>query len=121
VYAGCLLRATRSRKAGTALAGTVAWADVDGPWTGQREAALHRLDGLPVWQVASGHQGRHVYVRLGLEPEPPDRIEAWNRRIGALLDADVGWSETKVLRPAGTFNHKLRRGRRIPTPVRWLP
>jgi hypothetical protein len=120
VYAGCLLRATRSRKAGNALPGLVAWADVDGPWTPQRQAALDRLNGLPVWQVASGQQGRHVYVRLGIEPEPPERIEAWNRRIGTLLEADAGWSETKILRLPGTFNHKPRRGRRVPTPVRWL-
>lgn len=123
VYAGCLLRAGRSRKAGNALPGLVAWADVDGPWTPHRQAALDRLTGLPVWQVASGQQGRHVYVRLGVEPEPPERIEAWNRRIGALLDADAGWSETKILRLPGTFNHKHynTRRRRLPVPVRWLP
>ena len=121
VYAGCLLRTTRSRKAGNALPGLVAWADVDGPWTPQRQAALDRLDGLPVWQVASGDQGRHVYVRLGVEAEAPERIEAWNRRIGALLEADAGWSETKILRLPGTFNHKPQRGRPLPVPVRWLP
>jgi hypothetical protein len=120
IYAGCLLRTTRSRKAGTAVGGTVAWADVDGRWTAQREVDLRRLDGLPVWQVASGHQGRHVYVRLGVEPEAPERIEVWNRRIGALLEADAGWSETKVLRLPGTLNHKPRAGRHVPTPVRWL-
>jgi hypothetical protein len=121
VYAGCLLRTTRSRKAGNALPGLVAWADVDGPWTPQRQAALDRLDGLPVWQVASGDQGRHVYVRLGVEAEAPERIEAWNRRIGALLEADAGWSETKILRLPGTFNHKPQRGRPLPVPVRGLP
>ena len=122
VYVGCLLRATRSRKAGNALPGLVAWADVDGPWTPQRQAALDRLSGFPVWQVASGNQGRHIYVRLGVELESAARIEMWNRRIGALLDADAGWSETKVLRLPGTFNHKESRiGRRLPVPVRWLP
>jgi len=126
VYAGCLLRATRSRKAGNALPGLVAWADVDGLWTPQRQAALDRLDGLPVWQVASGNHGGHVYVRLGVEPESAERIEAWNRRIGALLDADAGWSETKVLPLPGTFNHKCQPDRavlvrRLPVPVRWLP
>jgi hypothetical protein len=119
VYVGVLLRARASRRAGTALAGRVAWADVDGSWTSQRAQALKRLDGRPIWQVQSG-SGRHLYLPLD-ELEPPERLEGWNRRLAALLDADAGWSETKLLRLPGTFNHKPRASGNRPTPVVWLP
>lgn len=119
VYVGVLLRARASRRAGTALAGRVAWADVDGAWTSQRAQALKRLDGRPIWQVQSG-SGRHLYLPLD-EHEPPERLEGWNRRLAALLDADAGWSETKLLRLPGTFNHKPRAADGPPTPVVWLP
>jgi hypothetical protein len=118
VYVGVLLRAKPSRKHGDALPGLVAWADVDGAWTPQRQAALDQLGDMTVWQVDSGG-GRHVYLPLD-NPEPPDRLEVWNRRLGALLDADAGWSETKVLRLPGTFNHKARAKGGQSTPVRWL-
>ena len=118
VYVGVLLRARPQRRAGSALPGQVAWADVDGPWTTQRAAALSRLAGRPVWQVQSG-SGRHVYLPLD-EPEPPQRLEGWNRRLGALLQADAGWSETKVLRLPGTYNHKPRTLGRPSVPVAWL-
>jgi hypothetical protein len=119
IYVAVLLRARPSRRAGTALPGRVAWADVDGPWTTERALALARLADRPVWQVASG-AGRHVYLPLE-QLEPPGRLEAWNRRLGVLLAADSGWSETKLLRLPGTFNHKPRAagcGRAVP--VGWL-
>jgi hypothetical protein len=118
VYVGVLLRSGPSRRAGTAQPGRVTWADVDGPWTAQRAQALHRLGGWPTWQVRSG-SGRHLYLPLG-ELEPPARLESWNRRLAALFQADSGWSETKLLRLPGTYNHKPRaRGGRS-LPVEWL-
>ncbi len=93
VYAGVLLRARPSRRAGTALPGRVAWADVDGGWTAERA-----LD----------------------QPEPPARLEAWNRRLAVLLGADAGWSETKLLRLPGTLNHKPAASGGRPAPVEWL-
>jgi hypothetical protein len=118
VYAGVLLWRGRLRRAGTAQPGRVAWADVDGPWTAQRAQALDRLGGWPTWQVQSG-SGRHVYLPLD-ELEPPTRLEGWNRRLGALLAADSGWSQTKLLRLPGTYNHKPRaRGDRSVL-VEWL-
>jgi len=119
VYVGVLLWARPSRRAGTALGGRVAWADVDGPWTSQRAQALGRLQGRPVWQVASG-SGRHLYLPLD-DLEPPERLEGWNRRLAALVDADAGWSQTKLLRLPGTLNHKPRADGGQPWPVRWLP
>jgi hypothetical protein len=120
VYVGVLLGVRPSRRAGSALPGRVAWADVDGPWTLQRARALGRLEGRPVWQVQSG-SGRHLYLPLD-ELEPPERLEGWNRRLAVLLDADAGWSQTKLLRLPGTFNHKPRAaGGDRPTPVVWLP
>jgi hypothetical protein len=118
VYVGVLLRSGPSRRAGTAQPGRVAWADVDGPWTAQRARALNALQGWPTWQVHSG-TGRHLYLPLE-ELEPPERLEGWNRRLAALLAADSGWSETKLLRLPGTYNHKphARGGRSVL--VEWL-
>jgi len=95
VYVGVLLRSGPSRRAGSAQPGRVAWADVDGAWTTQRAQALARLGGWPTWQVQSG-SGRHLYLPLQ-DLEPPERLEGWNRRLAALLAADSGWSQTKLL------------------------
>jgi hypothetical protein len=118
VYVGVLLRSRPSRRAGTARLGRVAWADIDGAWTTQRAQALARLGGWPTWQVHSG-SGRHLYLPLE-NLEPPERLEGWNRRLAALLDADSGWSETKLLRLPGTYNHKPRAAGGRSKLVRWL-
>jgi hypothetical protein len=120
VFTGVLLRETPSRKAGNALAGRVAWADVDGDWTPERDQAIAKLraSGVNVWQVESGSGGRHLYTVPGLLLSP-DQLEAYNRRLAAFLDADSGWSETKVLRPPGTYNHKPRARGEASVPVRW--
>jgi hypothetical protein len=121
VFAGVLLRSGPSRKAGNARPGRVCWADVDGDWTPERDQAVRslRASGVTVWQVSSG-SGRHVYVVPGMVL-PPGQLEAYNRRLAAFLDADAGWSETKVLRPPGTFNHKPRARGVASVPVRWCP
>jgi hypothetical protein len=118
VYVGVLLRSGRSRRAGTAQPGRLAWADVDGAWTIQRAQALDRLGGWPTWQVHSG-SGRHLYLPLE-DLEPPERLEGWNRRLAALLAADSGWSQTKLLRLPGTYNHKPRAAGGQSRLVRWL-
>jgi hypothetical protein len=118
VYAGVLLRSGPSRRAGTALAGRVAWADVDGAWTTQRARALGRLGGWPTWQVHSG-SGRHLYLPLE-DLEPPERLEGWNRRLAVLLAADSGWSASKLLRLPGTYNHKARAAGGRSRLVQWL-
>jgi putative DNA primase/helicase len=122
VFAGVLLRSGRSRKAGNALGGRVCWADVDGDWTPDHDRAVSslRASGTTVWQVASGSGGRHVYVVPDMSL-PPDQLEVYNRRLAAFLDADSGWSETKVLRPPGTFNHKPRARGGASAPVGWCP
>ena len=118
VYVGVLLWTGPSRRAGTAQPGRVAWADVDGAWTTQRAQALDRLGGWPTWQVQSG-SGRHLYLPLE-DLEPPERLEGWNRRLAALLAADCGWSQTKLLRLPGTYNHKPRAAGGRSRLVRWL-
>jgi putative DNA primase/helicase len=118
VYVGVLLRSGPSRRAGTAQAGRVAWADVDGAWTTQRARALGRLGGWPTWQVQSG-SGRHLYLPLD-DLEEPERLEGWNRRLAILLAADSGWSASKLLRLPGTFNHKPRAAGGRSVPVTWL-
>jgi hypothetical protein len=118
VYVGVLLRSGPSRRAGSAQPGRVAWADVDGPWTTQRAQALDRLGGWPTWQVQSG-SGRHLYLPLE-DLEPPERLEGWNRRLAALLAADSSWSQTKLLRLPGTYNHKARAAGGRSRLVLWL-
>ena len=118
VYVGVLLRSRPSRRAGTAQPGRVAWADVDGAWTTQRAQALARLGGWPTWQVQSG-SGRHLYLPLE-DLEPPERLERWNRRLAAFLQADSGWSQTKLLRLPGTYNHKARAAGGRSRLVQWL-
>jgi hypothetical protein len=122
VFCGVLLRQTASRKAGNALPGRVAWADVDGDWTPERDQAIAKLraSGVTVWLVESGSGGRHLYTVPGMLLSP-DQLEGYNRRLAAFLDADSGWSETKVLRPPGTFNHKPRPRGEASIPVRWCP
>ena len=120
VYAAVLLWQRPTRAKGLALPGLVAWADVDGPWTPERQRAVDQLTraGRVVWQVASG-TGRHVYLPLD-QPEPPERLEGWNQRLACLLAADSGWSQTKVLRVAGTWNHKPRAHGHPSLPVGWI-
>ncbi len=121
VYASVLLHrpGTGGRKKDTAGPGAVAWADVDGDWTPERQVALDALD-LPAWQVTSGARGgRHIYLPLD-ETVQPDRLEQINRRLAAALAADDGWERTKVLRLPGTLNHKPRPHGRPSVPVRWV-
>ena len=63
--------------------------------------------------------GRHVYLPLG-ETVDPDRLERINRRLAVALEADDGWSRSKVLRLPGTLNHKPRPFGASSVPVRWL-
>ncbi len=121
VYVSVLLHqaGASGRERATALGGSVAWADVDGDWTPERQVALDTLE-VDAWHVESGARGgRHVYVPLGEEVDP-DRIEQINRRLARALDADDGWSRTKVLRLPGTLNHKPRPFGAPSAPVRWL-
>ncbi len=121
VYVSVLLHrsGTSGRERATALGGGVAWADVDGDWTPERQAALDALE-VDAWHVESGARGgRHVYVPLG-EDVDPDRLEQINRRLALALDADDGWSRTKVLRLPGTSNHKPRPFGATSAAVRWL-
>lgn len=122
VYVAVLLRTadSRGRTKDTAAPGAVAWVDVDGKWTSERQSALDAL-GVESWHVESGARGgRHVYVPLG-ELVDPDRLEQVNRRLTVALGGDSGWERTKVLRLPGTLNHKPRPHGRPSAPVRWLP
>lgn len=99
VYVSVLLHTggANGRSAETAGPGQVAWADVDGDWTPERQAALDALE-VDAWHVESGARGgRHLYVPLG-EQVDPERMEQVNRRLARALSADDGWSRTKVLR-----------------------
>lgn len=122
VYVAVLLRraGTTGRKKDSAMPGSVAWADIDGDWTGRRQDTLDGL-GVPSWSVVSGARGgRHLYVPLG-EQLQPDDLEPVNRRLSLAFDGDDGWERTKVLRLPGTTNHKPRPLGQPSVPVRWLP
>ncbi len=56
VYVSVLLHrsGTSGRERATALGGGVAWADVDGDWTPERQAALDALE-VDAWHVESAH------------------------------------------------------------------
>jgi putative DNA primase/helicase len=116
VYIIPVLRVTRSARKGDALPGRVAWADVDGAWTTEHAAAATKLG---AWQVASGSGGRHIYLQLNRHA-PPDRLEAWNRRLGVQFHADAKWAENALLRLPGTLNHKPRAAGGQSVPVRWV-
>jgi hypothetical protein len=89
-----------------ALPGRFAWADVDWPWTPERQAAWEEVRTVaPGSMLVDSGRGRHCYVPLGA-PHPPAELEVWNRRLGALLGADSKWAENSLLRLPGTLNFK---------------
>jgi hypothetical protein len=106
VYLGCAPRRDRD---GTRAAITnvwCLWADVDSP------AAVDRLRSfrpLPAIVIRSG-SGDNVHAYWPLrDPLRPGDAEVANRRLATHLGADVRSTDAaRILRPAGTLNHKHR-------------
>lgn len=106
VYVGA---APRVREDGTGAA--VAriwslWADLDGADALERLAAFRPL---PSIVIRTGSDGcAHAYWPLR-DPVPPRWGVRYNRRIAAALGADIAATDAaRILRPAGTLNHKHR-------------
>lgn len=104
VYIGCALRATqRGDREHIGQAWTV-WAECDG------QAAREALDAFatpPSLLVASGTPGHvHAYWALNA-PIEADTLEDVNRRLAHAVCGDpVCFDAARILRPAGTRNHK---------------
>jgi CHC2 zinc finger/RepB DNA-primase from phage plasmid len=105
----------RSRGGGTRAdlvsASTVVWVDCDDQSSAN---ALRRFQPAPSMVIASGTgPNRHAYWRLS-RPISLDATESFNRRLALVLGADLCCTDpARILRPAGSLNHKTRR----PTPV----
>jgi hypothetical protein len=113
VYVGC---APRMRRAGTKDAvGRVwtLWAECDG--AGSVES-LQRFDPVPALIIGSGSGVNcHAYWPLA-EPLTAPAAEAANLRLAAALGADLACFDAgRILRPPGTWNHKLRPPTRVAT------
>lgn len=103
-YIGCAPRRTRNGGAAAIERVWCLWADLDTP------DAAARLDGFapaPSILVLSGsHANRHAYWQLS-EPLAPAHAEIANRRLAQHLGADMASTDAaRILRPAGTLNHK---------------
>jgi len=91
----------------------VTWADCDTP---DAMIALGAFQPKPTLIIASSEQHRHAYWLL-THPIALERIESLNRRLAVALGADSASTDApRILRPAGTLNHKHQ----PPTPVRLL-
>jgi hypothetical protein len=82
---------------------------------------LDRVHELGGFAVASGSPGNgHAYVRLS-EPVTGPQHEALCRGLVARLQGDPGKvNDNDLLRPPGTYNHKLAAAGSDPAPVKWL-
>jgi hypothetical protein len=103
-YVGC---APRTRRAGTRDAigpVPVLWVDCDGELASARVRAWSPP---PTMVVSSGSPGcLHAYWRLAM-PLEPRAAELANLRLAKAVGADARcYDAARILRPAGTFNHK---------------
>jgi hypothetical protein len=104
VYVGC---APRVRQAGAAAAVErvwTLWADTDGP---EALAQLRQFQPLPSMVIRTGSEDHaHAYWPLR-EPITPAYAQRCNRRLALALGADRKSTDSaRILRPAGTLNHK---------------
>jgi hypothetical protein len=107
VYVAPYLRSSPSRKRGTALPSFRLYGDLDYVPAGQLATSAGVLVLGPGGLLVSSGRVRHVYPLLPEELEPCE-LERLNQHLAYALGADAGWSETKVLRLPGTWNHKGR-------------
>jgi hypothetical protein len=119
VFAAPLLRRQQSRKQGTGIAGHYAWVDFDAPAEGSAQQVEHLLLGTSSFAVDSG-QHQHLYVEVQ-DALRVSELEILNHRLALTLGGDAKWSETTILRPPGSYNHKGRARGAASLPVRLLP
>jgi hypothetical protein len=110
VFVGVLPRARRRGDRGSLTPTShVAWVDLDTP---DAARVLQSAPCPPHLVVASGGAGHlHAYWRL-TAPVGLSAIERANRRLALALDGDLQCADAaRILRPAGTVNHKRGRAR----------
>lgn len=122
VFVAPLLRSEQSRRKGTGIPSTFLYADVDHGGSPPNEAQAEALESLSTRTgtllVGSGSQGNtHLYVPLQDRPASLESFVLLNRRLALTVGADAGWSDNKVLRLPGTYNHKARALGRESLPV----
>jgi hypothetical protein len=81
------------------------WTDLDGP---DALARLRDFCPLPSIVIRTGSGGGHAYwpLRVPLEPQSAQRA---NRRLALALGGDMAATDpARILRPAGSLNHKHR-------------
>ena len=104
VYIGA---APRVREDGTAQAVErvwTLWADLDGREALRRLAAFRPLPSLVIRTGSPDHA--HAYWPLR-EPVSPDAAQRANRRLALALGGDMAATDpARILRPAGSLNHK---------------
>ena len=104
VYVGCIPRRRRAGGRDALERGWVLWADCDDPAALE---ALAAFEPRPSIIVRSGSAtNAHAYWPL-LRPITVDALAEANRRIAAMLGADLRSAEAaRILRPPGTWNFK---------------
>lgn len=102
VYVGCAPRRHRHGGAEAIERVWALWADLD---TREAVEACERFEPAPSILVRSG-TGRHAYWPM-LKPLTPPHARIALRRLAHTLGADMASAEpARILRPAGTLNHK---------------
>lgn len=104
VHVGVAARDHRSGKAEAVSQVGFVWVDLDKP---EAVAALEEFSIVSSLVVKSGsNENRHAYWKL-TEPVDPGEVEELNSRLIARLDADKGCRDrARVMRLAGSLNHK---------------
>ena len=111
------LMRSAARRAGEAVARTQAHTDID-----HGHLNAEKVCQLGGFAVASGRPGNgHVYAQLA-ETVTPERHTALCRGLGDHFGGGEKINDNDLLRPPGTFNHKipLLTPGADPAPVEWL-
>ncbi len=115
VYAGVVPRAREAGGRNAVVPPRMAWVDCDSTSAMQ---ALATFDSAPQMVVESSPGHAHAYWPLR-QSASADAIEDPNRRLAHRLGADPKCCDAaRILRVAGTFNHKPEHGK--PAPVRFI-
>jgi hypothetical protein len=115
VYVGAAPRARRAGTRAAVQASWVLWVECD---RADSHLALNAFVPRPALAIASGSGGTHAYWPLA-SPLAPDALEHANRALAFALDADRQSTDAaRILRPAGTLNHK--RAPAQPVALRWF-
>jgi hypothetical protein len=115
VYVGVAPRAGRAGCRAAVREGWTLWVDCD---RADSHVALEAFAPRPALAIASGSGGSHAYWPLAA-PIAPEALEHANRALACALHADQRSTDAaRILRPAGTLNHKHAPAR--PVALRWF-